>query len=390
MTSPIRVQVALALNLVVFATVLNSVGIVVERSISEWGVDKSVGGTLEGCKDLTIAATSLFLAARVPEWGYRRVMMASLAGVALVCSLLAAVQKFWTVPLMFIVCGAAFALMKVAVYATVGQIAETPERHTALMNRLEGIYQVGAMLAPMIFSWMIAAGNWTRTYWFVAILAGLGWAVWLLTHLPPSPPGQLKSPALGQAGSLLKRKDVRIFLACAWVYVMIEQSLGTWMPTFHREVFGLTPERAAAMLSLYFGSVALSRFLFGYMVRWVPAFRLQMACLAVAFGLLLIILRVTPGAESLPWVYLLSLVGFCIGPIYPTLNSMMLSRLEPALHSSMTGLIIVASALGGTLGSQLLGTLSQRFSTHAAFHFPLLPIAVLGLLLLAFRRSHEN
>ena len=154
-----RVQLGLALNLIVFATVLNSVGIVVERSISEWHIAKSIGGTLEGCKDLTIAFTSLLLASQVPRLGYRRVMMGGLVAVFAVCALLAAVQKFWTVPLLFVICGASFALVKVSVYATVGQFARTPAQHATMMNRLEGIYQVGALVAPVVFAQMIARGN---------------------------------------------------------------------------------------------------------------------------------------------------------------------------------------------------------------------------------------
>ena len=138
-----RLQLGLALNLIVFATVLNSVGIVVERSISEWHIAKTVGGTLEGCKDLTIAATSLLLASQVPRLGYRRVMMGGLLAVLIACALLASVQQFWTVPILFILCGASFALVKVSVYATVGLFATGTGQHASMMNRLEGIYQIG-------------------------------------------------------------------------------------------------------------------------------------------------------------------------------------------------------------------------------------------------------
>jgi fucose permease len=46
------------------------------------------------------------------------------------------------------------------------------------------------------------------------------------------------------------------------------------------------------------------------------------------------------------------LVGLFIAPIYPLLNSVVLSSLPQKLHSSMTGLIVVFSALGGTIGSE--------------------------------------
>jgi fucose permease len=388
-----RVQLALALNLIVFATVLNSVGIVVERSISDWGIPKTIGGTLEGCKDLTIAFSSLLLASQVPRLGYRRVMMGGVAAVALICLLLAAVQQFWTVPLLFIVCGASFALVKVSVYATVGLLARDKAHHATLMNRLEGIYQVGALLAPLVFSWMIARGNWINTYWFVAGLALLALALWIFTPLPQpgDAQGEAKKGGLAEVKRLLARPIVWLFLLCAAVYVMIEQSIGTWLPTFNIDVFRLPPEKAATLLSLYFGSVALSRFVFGFFVRRISAFVLQLVYLSCAFGLLSGVLWLTRTPEPIQQLaYALACVGFFIGPIYPTLNSMMLSQLQPSLHSSMTGLIIVSSALGGTLGSQILGTLSQHYTTHAAFHFPLLPIAALSVLLIFFHRLERT
>lgn len=396
MKSHFRVQLGLALNLIVFATVLNSVGIVVERSIDEWKVSKTVGGTLEGCKDLTIAAVSLFLASQVPRFGYRRVMLGGLATVALACGLLASFQQFWTVPLLFVLCGASFALVKVSVYATVGLIARDRTQHASMMNRMEGIYQIGAMVAPLVFSAMIRHSTWTTTYWFITALALLALAVWIVTPLDESELNEGgKRGGLKDVLGLLRQPLVLVFLACAWVYVMIEQSIGTWLPTFNRDVFGLSPELVAALLSLYFGSLALSRFLFGYFVRRFSAFALQLVYLGCAFGITVATLLATRGAQpsevvqwsQVPWlVYVFCCVGFFIGPIYPTLNSMVLSRLEKPLHSAMTGLIIVFSALGGTVGSQVVGALSERYTTHTAFHMPLLPIVLLMGLLVVFHR----
>lgn len=408
-----RLQLGLALNLIVFATVLNSVGIVVERSISEWHIAKTVGGTLEGCTDLTIAATSLLLASQVPRLGYRRVMMGGLLAVLIACALLASVQQFWTVPILFILCGASFALVKVSVYATVGLFATGTGQHASMMNRLEGIYQIGALVAPVVFARMIAAGNWINTYWFVAFLALLAFLLWTVT--PLNPPDQEPEPigltpsneeergigaepsaepksqgGLADVKMLIKRPITLVFLLCAAVYVMIEQSIGTWLPSFNKDVLALEPERAALMLSLYFGSLAASRFIFGYLVRRISAFTLQLLYLACAFAILATVLFTTAHGPWAPGGYLLVLVGFFIGPIYPTLNSMMLSSLDKSLHSSMTGLIIVASALGGTIGSQILGAISQHYTTHTAFHFPLLPISALAVLLILFHKLEKK
>jgi FHS family glucose/mannose:H+ symporter-like MFS transporter len=390
-----RVQLGLALNLIVFATLLNSVGIVIERSIAEWAVSKTVGGTLEGCKDLTIALTSLLFASQVPRIGYRRTMLGGLAVVTLVTALVGAVQAFWTIPLLFVLCGASFALVKVSVYSTVGLIANDHTEHTALINRMEGVYQLGAMASPLVFAYMIANSRWTNFYYVISALSAISFCVWLGTPLDESAAsGEGKKTGLAEVFSLMRMPMVLVFLVCAWIYVMVEQSISTWLPTFNRDVFGLSASIGSALLAVYFGSLAISRLIFGALCRRFSSFVLQEVYLAVAFCLTLTVLlkthegtppAITSWANVPPLVVAFCLVGFFIGPIYPTLNSMVLQRLAKPLHSSMTGLIIIFSALGGTSGSQLLGYLSQHYSTHEAFHFPLIPIALLAVLLFAFR-----
>ena len=79
--------------------------------------------------------------------------------------------------------------------------------------------------------------------------------------------------------------------------------------------------------------------------------------------------------------FVFPLVGLFIAPIYPLLNSAILSVLPIKLHSSMTGLIVIFSALGGTLGSRIIGWLFKNVGANKAFYFILIPM---GLLIIAF------
>ena len=195
---------------------------------------------------------------------------------------------------------------------------------------------------------------------------------------------------------LLRLPAVWVFVLCAWLYVMIEQSFGTWLPTFHERVFGLSPALAAGLLSLYAGSIALSRFFMGYLSRHFPWLPVQLTLLAGGFLLTPSVLLLTAGrqggatveswSEAPALALVFSCMGFFIGPIYPTIVSIVLGRLEKARHPAMTGLIIVFSALGGTTGSFVVGFISRSFNTHDAFFYPLLPMTLLGLLLVPYRR----
>ena len=71
------------------------------------------------------------------------------------------------------------------------------------------------------------------------------------------------------------------------------------------------------------------------------------------------------------------LIGLFIAPIYPLLNSIVLSALPKNLQSSMTGLIVIFSALGGTLGSRITRWLFKNEGPEKAFYFTLIPMSLL-------------
>jgi len=84
--------------------------------------------------------------------------------------------------------------------------------------------------------------------------------------------------------------------------------------------------------------------------------------------------------------FLLPLVGLLMAPIYPVLNSVMLSSLPKPQHAAMTGLIVVFSALGGTTGSIITGFVFEYMGGQTAFYFSLIPMLVILVSLYGFKR----
>ena len=84
--------------------------------------------------------------------------------------------------------------------------------------------------------------------------------------------------------------------------------------------------------------------------------------------------------------YLFPLLGVFLAPIYPTLCSVALSALPRHRHAAMMGLIVIFSALGGTLGSFITGLLFQRLPGALAFYFTLIPIAMIAVALPVIRK----
>ncbi|MDE4992730.1 transporter, partial [Francisella tularensis subsp. holarctica] len=59
--------------------------------------------------------------------------------------------------------------------------------------------------------------------------------------------------------------------------------------------------------------------------------------------------------------------------IYTTLSSSVLSSQPENLQSDMAGLIIIFSALGGTIGSKEISEIFAQFGVITAYYFVLIP-----------------
>ena len=395
-----KIKVSLFLNYFLFAILLNTVGIVIAQVIDQYQISRITAGSLEAFKDLSIMAASFLVASYVPKIGYKRTMLIGLFIVTIGSILIASITSYWVTPLLYISVGSSFALIKVSVYSTLGLITKNQKEHTGLMNTLEGIFMVGSLSGPIFFSLMINTSKWSDTYWILAILSSLAFLLLLLTELDESKVHQKsEESSFFEMFKLVKSPLVIVFIIAAFLYVMIEQSLGTWLPTFNKEIFSLSAAQSASFLSIYAGSIALSRFLAGYLTKKFSWFKLQLLYLFLAAVLIVFVLFNSTGVkfESFEYwfqapvlAFVLSLIGFFLGPIYPTICSIVLSKLQKIHHSSMTGLIIIFSALGGTTGSLIIGLISDNFNIHTAFYFPIIPILLLLLVLIPYKRISDK
>jgi fucose permease len=95
---------------------------------------------------------------------------------------------------------------------------------------------------------------------------------------------------------------------------------------------------------------------------------------------------ITGWADAPLGAFVFPMIGLFLAPIYPAINSLILTALPVQKHGLMSGLIIVFSALGGTTGSIITGNIFQRFDGQTAFYFSLVPITILIIGLYFFKK----
>jgi len=373
-------------------------------SIHSFDISKPQASTLEGFKDLSIAFVSFFVASVIPRIGYKVALNIGLIVVLIACLLTPIIAQFWVIKLLFACIGVSFALVKVSVYSIIGQLSHSVKSHSSLLNTIEGIFMLGSLSGYWLYSFYVdpnapKSHDWLNVYY---PLAGLIFITFLLVSFASINNTEQQDKPQSVVSSfvdMLKmsyQKLVLIFIISVFLYVLIEQGIGTWLPTFNSEVLGLPLDVSVQMTSLFAAALAVGRLLAGQILRYVNWYVFLNICL-VLMGV--IILMTLPLTQNLPQntvtsvfdaplvAFLLPLIGLMMAPIYPVLNSVMLSSLERSKHAAMTGLIVIFSALGGTLGSVITGISFQALGGQQAFYLSLIPMGLILISLFFFKKS---
>jgi fucose permease len=399
-----RIKLALFLNYFVFAILLNSVGTVILQVQNNFGVSQGSASILEAFKDLSITIASFLVSSYIVRIGYKNAMLFALAFTGLACLAMPSMGGFAMTKVLFAVVGSSFALIKMSVYSTIGLITSDKKEHLSLMSFIESFFMVGILLGYFIFGAFVddqhpESTAWLNVYYLLGALSLAAFALLWTARLDESAAKPAENSDLGRDFSamfrLLALPLVLTFVFCAFFYVLIEQSIMSWLPTFNSKVLQLPTRLSIQMASILAGSTAAGRFLAGFVLKKFNWYYVLSVCLLLAGGLVLLAIplaktvsanAVTGWGDAPLAAFIFPLIGLFLAPIYPALNSAILSALPTRQHGMMSGLIIVFSALGGTTGSIITGNVFQHFGGQNAFYFSLIPISIMLVCLFLFNR----
>ncbi len=404
----LAIKISLFLNYFVFAILLNSVGAVILQVQGNFGISESGASILEAFKDLPIAICSFLVASFLPRLGIKKGMLMGLGLVALICLTIPLfADSFWYFKLLFAVIGISFAIIKISVFATIGLITDGTKEHSSFMSWIEGFFMVGVLFGNLFFSWFVDDNNlqsteWYQVYWFLSAMS-IGAMVLLFFSTLDESQAQLEgsnpTKDFAEMLKLVIKPLVLVFVISAFLFVLIEQSFQTWTPTFYKDILKVPSSMSIQAGAILAGAFALGRILAGFILQRVHWLKFTVTCIIVLALCVIINLPLTKTTIidplSISWtsapliVYIFPLMGLFLAPIYPTINSVILSSLPKHRHSAMSGLIVVFSALGGTTGSVVTGNLFEHFDGVTAFYMSLIPMGLL-LVSLVFLNKYQK
>jgi len=267
------------------------------------------------------------------------------------------------------------------------------------MSSIEGVFMFGIALAYFLFPAFnneSEPNSWLNVYLLLAGLCAVSFGILFISpfEVKTEIPGTDLGDDMRQMLMLIIRSLVIVFVISAFLFVMIEQGIMTWLPTFNERVLKLPENISIMMASILALSLGVGRILAGVLTQKFSWIQVLSVCLIGAMAMVVFVLPAAVNAEigvidslfDIPLIgFAFPIVGLFIAPIYPLINSVVLSSLPKKLHSPMTGLIVIFSALGGTIGSRIIGWLFKNMGADKAFFYTLIPMALLFVALFVLR-----
>jgi fucose permease len=244
---------------------------------------------------------------------------------------------------------------------------------TTLLNRLHAFFGVGALLGPLLAAWLLGFTTWTVALALLGVAAVPLVIGFLLTYprrAPSQPAEPGARPERGLLASALREPGVLLGAALLSVYVGLEIAVGNWAFSYLVEERGQGASLAGYTVSGYWLGLTLGRFLISPIATrlGLSAAGMMYACM-VAVTASATLAWLAPGAAAA--TASLALLGFFLGPIFPTTMAVAPDVTTPRLVPTAIGVMNAGSVAGGSFLPWLAGAIAQGVGA-----WTLLPFAV--------------
>jgi len=231
------------------------------------------------------------------------------------------------------------------------------------MNWLHACYSVGATLGPLTMTAVIAChGSWRIGYLAIACTLLILTVLFAVTRKRWDEPGTTdatpETPASVSLRHVLRHSTVWVQAALFFVYTGLESSMGQWSYTILTEARGVPHQVAGLWVTVYWGSIAAGRILFGFVVERVGIDRLlRWSTVTALAGTVLFAANISAPISAVS----LAITGLGLAPIFPCMMTRTPQRLGKAIAAHAIGLQVSTAMLGVAALPSLCGILAQRF-----------------------------
>lgn len=377
----------LILVFLIFSMLLNCMGIIILQ-FSEEKITYQGLGYLESFKDVPIALASLLFINFINRFGSKLSLLISLGFVAVCCILVPFLGQFWFMKIWFAMIGVGFAVAKISTFSLI-KSNFGPKQLVVVMNKLEAAFMFGIFAVNIGFGWLIASRFsefWKFGFWFIAFVTFIN--IFLLINTRYSDIKEESNLDIIKGFIGIFDKRTFLFLIIMFLIVFTEQCLNSWLPTFYKNYFKVSPGfalQSSAFLALFsfVGRSVTSRIINRF--SW---FRYILFCFFMLVVMMISMFVFINYFQSVSMflIYLIPCIGLFLSPLYPVFNSRMLVNYDEKKVNMLISALVIFSSLGSSFGSIYISWSFQTGNTPLYPLFILIPILILIFLTFNFRK----
>ena len=251
------------------------------------------------------------------------------------------------------------------------------DKSNEILGLLHGMYGLGAVLSPIIATSMVTHGyQWYEFYYLMIVLAFLavvfsGTAFWGENADAYRSANGTTGNQGGRTRESMKNKVTWIIALFLWIYVGAEVSLGGWIVTFMIRVRNGSPFESGMVSAGFWIGLTVGRFTLGWITGRFGEKLMVSIYLLLAIALELIFWLVPKFYVSAVSV---ALLGYFIGPLFPSAMVVETKLLPRRLHVSAVGFATAVGGSGAAIFPFAVGAIASKAGVQT-----LQPI-ILGLL----------
>lgn len=367
------------LGMLAFGIVLTTLGAILPSLIVRFGMSKTDAGALFVVMSFGILVGSLVFGPIVDRRGFKGMLLAGVALIALGLGGIAFASSVAVLRVMIALVGLGGGIINGGTNALVADVS-AGERSAGL-SLLGVFFGVGAVGVPFALSILLGTFSYSAIIAGVALLVVVPLIVTAATHFPA--PKQAQGFPLADAGQLVRDPVLLLMGVMLFLESGMEISVGGWTATYFHETLGLADQRALIFLSLYWLGMMLARLALGWLLRSAAPARVLLGCLGIALvGALLLVATESVAAAGVG----IFLIGCGFAATYPVVLGFVGDRYAQ-LSGTAFSVVIVMALIGGMALPYAMGALGATYGLRGSFLIiPAALVLLAALLVIVTRR----
>jgi FHS family glucose/mannose:H+ symporter-like MFS transporter len=267
------------------------------------------------------------------------------------------------------------------------------DKKAMAMGRLEVFFGVGALIMPLIASWMISLGYWRISFYIIggmALLLALGFKLLPFGQAEEHLSKKISNSTITNSPLRYTKKEKYIMLFSIiffLIYVGSEMSLVNFLPSFLIVNLGLDTSSATLSVTCFWVTMVIGRLFTSFIADKVNyASFLLWSCLgSVVFTTLFVFV-----SNSWSAFVIIMLIGLFMSGIF-AVSLLYANKLLPGKVEKTTSILIASGGVGGAIMPLVIGWIMDHMTVNKAVIFIIAgTVVLLAMSMIAYRMNIQQ